>query len=308
MDTKIKYNEDFISVCIPWFNRSMYLDRVLRSMEEKADMPYELIIHDDGSDNETRQALLDNKHRISTLIFNNGFQIGLAASNNRAISLAASKYIVFMNSDCEFLEPFLRRVKETLDKPYVGFISLSKKEICQKHIKTENGRFSLANGIGGGDAVAFRKDTWETIGGYNDNIHCGCSDTPMMYKNYSHGFFRAIIDGQPVKNIDREETQTRNSTIHGHEHMSLPTLFGISKDKYNGWVSERERYCRLFWQKVGNEVQSDLSDIHYWHQYSSDLIDQGSQEVDWEIAKRHGQIRWKDLIEEEVICERESKT
>lgn len=307
MDTSLLENKDFITICIPWFNRAEYLNEVLSSFEEHADLPYEIIIHDDCSNTATREVLMSNSHRISSLILNNGKNIGLAASINRAVTLAGSEYIIFLNADCKIDKPFFRHLREVLKRPYIGFVNLSTNEDNLKSfVDTGYGRFSVYPGIGGGDAMAFTKSIFYHIDGFCDDIHPGCSDTPFMYRCYSNGYFRASLGEKVVTNIDKD-TDNTNTTIIGKNFMSMPLLFGINQAERDKWLKEREDYCNKFWAKVSNIKESDLSDLDYWHNFSSQLIPKcGEFFINWEASYAYGHNNWREIIEQEVILKENS--
>ena len=102
MNKILDNNPDCISLVIPWFSMPVYINRVIKSIHEHADYPFELILHDDGSNKETVFDLMKNRDKISTLILNSGYQLGLASSINRAVALASSKYILFLTYWEEF--------------------------------------------------------------------------------------------------------------------------------------------------------------------------------------------------------------
>ena len=59
-------SDKFISVCVPTFCRPHYLKKLIDTLEQYADMPYELIVGDDGSpDMRARDAVYDMKNKIS---------------------------------------------------------------------------------------------------------------------------------------------------------------------------------------------------------------------------------------------------
>jgi glycosyltransferase involved in cell wall biosynthesis len=78
--------DQFISIVISSFYRPFYLKRCLESIHKHADMPFEIIVHDDGSGQAERdQIYRDLSPLISTLILNLGGNMGLNVSANRAV-------------------------------------------------------------------------------------------------------------------------------------------------------------------------------------------------------------------------------
>ena len=94
---------DLISVIIPTCNRRQSLVRVLHSLDrqEKEGRPFEVIVADDGSTDDTMAALTK-----SALSFSFPFDClaqerrGPAAARNAALRRAAGRIVLFLNDDC----------------------------------------------------------------------------------------------------------------------------------------------------------------------------------------------------------------
>src|SRR3990167_11037848 len=117
-------NDEFWSIVIPSLYRPEYLEKCINSIEEFADMPYELIVHDDGSKDNTPNKIWEMRDRISTIIYNTGINFGLARSTNRLIQLAHSKYILFMNTDAVFKKPCLKMLRDVIERPYIAMVNV----------------------------------------------------------------------------------------------------------------------------------------------------------------------------------------
>lgn len=94
---------DLISVVIPTYNRREALMRALRSLDrqESEGRPFEVIVADDGSTDDTIAALTE-----SALSFSFPFDYlaqdrrGPAAARNAALRRAAGGIVLFLNDDC----------------------------------------------------------------------------------------------------------------------------------------------------------------------------------------------------------------
>jgi len=108
MERTVKYpdpatvfpNNLFLSVVVPHFCRIGYLKRALDSLARHADMPFEVIVHDDASSDADREELFGLSDQISITLFNNGHNMGLNEAVNRCVEMASSKYILFICDDC----------------------------------------------------------------------------------------------------------------------------------------------------------------------------------------------------------------
>ena len=93
-----------ISVIIPAFNASRFLDRCLRSLQEQTFQDWEAVFVDDGSTDGTgalldRHAAGDSRIRV----FHKA-NAGVSAARNEALKQAEGRYILFVDSD-DFLHP-----------------------------------------------------------------------------------------------------------------------------------------------------------------------------------------------------------
>jgi glycosyltransferase involved in cell wall biosynthesis len=106
-----------VTVVMPSFNRSALITRALDSVRNQTAMPHEILVVDDGSTDDT-VAQVDAWRertgfpvRIEQLAKNGG----VAAARNRAMQLATTRYISFLDSDDEHLPQTLERLVATLE-------------------------------------------------------------------------------------------------------------------------------------------------------------------------------------------------
>lgn len=108
MEGKLK---DLVSIVVPVYNASAYLDDCISSVVHQSYRNIEIVIVDDGSDDnslEICQKWAQQDQRIILIHKENG---GVSSARNKALSIAKGDYYVFLDSD-DFLE--LDYVKEML--------------------------------------------------------------------------------------------------------------------------------------------------------------------------------------------------
>ena len=88
-----------VSVIIPTFNQQLYLGRCIRSLLKQTmnDEDYEIILVNDGSNDNTKDAL--NPFMDDIIYIENEKNIGLAKSLNIGIKQARGQFIVRVDSD-----------------------------------------------------------------------------------------------------------------------------------------------------------------------------------------------------------------
>jgi glycosyltransferase involved in cell wall biosynthesis len=97
-----------VSVIVPAFNRVKYLREAVESVLSQTHTDWELVIADDGSDDETRAYLSRlTDPRIRTLWLRHGGNP--AAARNAAIREARGRYLAFLDSDDAWLPEKLQR-------------------------------------------------------------------------------------------------------------------------------------------------------------------------------------------------------
>jgi len=91
------------SVVIPSFNRAEGLRTVLRAFEEQRPrgLPFEVVVVDDGSRDETPQVLADWRSRRFALRFTRQANGGPARARNRALTMASGAFVLFGGDDIE---------------------------------------------------------------------------------------------------------------------------------------------------------------------------------------------------------------
>lgn len=102
-----------ISVMIPAYNAAPYLGEAIESVFAQSYGPLELIVVDDGSDDETADVARAYGDRLQFMTQQRG---GNGAARNSAVGLARGDYYAFLDADDRFLPDKLERQMEALDE------------------------------------------------------------------------------------------------------------------------------------------------------------------------------------------------
>jgi teichuronic acid biosynthesis glycosyltransferase TuaG len=100
-----------VSVVIPAYQAALTLGRALESVAQQTILPREIIIVDDGSDDntfETASSYTDNLNGIPLKIFQQP-NAGAGRARNKAIQEASGEYVAFLDADDEWLPKKLEK-------------------------------------------------------------------------------------------------------------------------------------------------------------------------------------------------------
>jgi len=107
-----KHETPLVSIIILTFNKASYTHQCLQSLLEHTDLPYEVLIVDNGSTDNT-PLLLKQLDNIVEIIHqkNLGFIIGC----NEGAKKAKGKYLLFLNNDTVVTKNWLSCLIKTLE-------------------------------------------------------------------------------------------------------------------------------------------------------------------------------------------------
>lgn len=94
----------FISICIPAYKRSAYLQRLLDSIVIQSYQDYEVIVTDDSPDDEVNDMVKSFSDKISIRYHRNEITLGTPANWNAGIGLAKGTWIKLMHDDDWFAD------------------------------------------------------------------------------------------------------------------------------------------------------------------------------------------------------------
>lgn len=110
-----------VSVVIPAYNSAQYIGEAIESVLNQTYQDYEIIVVDDGSTDNTQEALKPYSDRIRYVYHENQ---GVGVTRNRGIWLARGEFVAFLDADDYFLPNKLEEQVAFFDEnPSLGLIS-----------------------------------------------------------------------------------------------------------------------------------------------------------------------------------------
>lgn len=116
---KIKPNKNKTSIIIPVHNGASYLKKCVESVYANTDSPFELILVDNDSDEQTKKYIMAQEKAVK--IFNRR-NLGFAKAVNQGIRAASGDYMAIVNSDIIFYGNWLKNMLQVLQKPGMGMV------------------------------------------------------------------------------------------------------------------------------------------------------------------------------------------
>ncbi len=104
-----------VSVLMPVYNASQYVEEAIESVLAQDYGPFELLIADDGSKDSTLEVISQYKRHPKVRIYSNKKNLGSGATRNRLVRLTKSEYITPCDSDDLMLPGNLRKLSHFLD-------------------------------------------------------------------------------------------------------------------------------------------------------------------------------------------------
>ncbi len=109
---------DKISVIIPCYNGWHYMNRCLENLEKQTVAPYEVIVVDDCSKDDSYERLQEYAAQatINVVVLRNANNVGPGASRKKAIDASTGDYIAFCDCDdwfeIDFVESMIAEIQE----------------------------------------------------------------------------------------------------------------------------------------------------------------------------------------------------
>ena len=171
-------NHPLISIIVPCYNQAHFMDECLQSVFIQSYQNWECIIVNDQSPDNTEEIALmwtQKDHRFKYLKKQNG---GLSSARNAGIKIAQGEWILPLDSDDFISRNYLELAANEFQKDYTVIYCRAQK-FGIKNEEFNLGMYSFEELLKKNlifCSALFRRETWEKVGGYDENMKNGFED------------------------------------------------------------------------------------------------------------------------------------
>jgi glycosyltransferase involved in cell wall biosynthesis len=250
--------EKSVSIIIPTYNRRNYLQKAVDSVLAQAYPCFELIIVDDGSEDNTSE-LFENCD--SAIIYIKQENKGPAAARNRGIQAAQHELIAFLDSDDRFSENKLERQVRAMQEEPTYLISHTQETWYRngrilnqkkKHNKNNGDIFkqSLQLCAVGMSTVLMYREIFERYGLFDENYPC-CEDYEFWLRVSAEQKFLLVDEPLTLKDGGRNDQISTVYRVGMDKYriqaiMKILTSGGLTREQKEAAMAELERKCKIY--------------------------------------------------------------
>lgn len=186
-----------VSVVIPCYNQGHFLSEAVESVLGSTYENIEVVVVNDGSTNLDSIEILEKFSMPKTKIIHQENK-GLAEARNTAIRNANGKYILPLDADDKIAPKFIAKAVEVLEsKANIGIVGGKTYLFGSQNGIWDLPEYKYPDILKCNCLICshvFRKQDWETVGGYNPN---------MIYSLEDYDFWLSLIEiGREVHQFD----------------------------------------------------------------------------------------------------------
>lgn len=190
-----------VSVVVPSYNEAVVLGSCVESILASDYRNFEIILVDDGSDDDTALIMEQLAAGNEQVRFLTQANAGKGAALNRGIGQAAGEILVFVDADGLFAPDTLTQMLVAFDHPRIGAVCGDDRPVNLNRVQTQ--MLSILSHVGtglvrralslahclpivSGNVGAFRREAVEQAGGFHENS-LG-EDLELTWRLYREGF------------------------------------------------------------------------------------------------------------------------
>jgi glycosyltransferase involved in cell wall biosynthesis len=238
-----------VSVVIPCYGQAEYLPDAVASVVSQTFTDWEVVIVDDGSPDDTANVAtrLIAEHRGRRIRLLRQRNQRVAAARNSGINTTSGRYILPLDADDALDPEMLATCVERLDGDSgLGIVYTDQQRFGaeDRHVPASEFDPFLMPDINQPNYCAlYRREVWESIGGYNANMVHGYEDWDFWLGAVEHGIKAARVPRPLFRYRIRPGTRSAGALEHNRE--LLRQLRANHPRLYRPWLRAARHLVRL---------------------------------------------------------------
>jgi GT2 family glycosyltransferase len=265
----------FFSIVVPTHNGLRHMATVLDALARQTFADHEVIVVDDASSDDSAQFVAE-RYPWARLIVNRR-NLGFAASCNTGAAAARGRYIVLLNNDTEPQDDWLAELAKAIAGHPQAAVVASKLLLYDRRDtlhttgdllgadgiprnrgvwETDRGQYDAAGAIfsGCGGASAYRKDVWQSLGGFDEDFWMYLEDVDLGFRARLLGCEVAFA---PDARVYHRLSASGGDTLASY-YVGRNTIWLIAKNM------PRSLLLRNAPQIVGSQLRIALDALRNW--------------------------------------------
>lgn len=229
-----------VSIIIPCFNHGLFIDDAINSIKQLKNIDYEVIIIDDGSTDPLTLSKLEELKIVGYQVISHTNK-GPAYSRNAGIKIAQGKYILPLDADNKIKPEYIYKGVEILKGGQYDIVYANPIFFGEAHISRE----FKTKAFDGNDlfvynyidtCALFKKEVWDNIGGYDENMPFYQEDWEFWVHAFVKGYrfyhldeelyFYRVLSNSITTGVETEKSdQNHNYILRKHISAFAKTMF-----------------------------------------------------------------------------------
>ena len=254
---------DPVTVVIPCFNQSRFLDGAIRSVQQQFHAVVECIVVDDGSTDDT----LSVAARMGVRIIRQANR-GVAEARNAGLAAAQTEFIVFLDADDELMPDAVALGGAALRAHASAAVAVGRcqpidsfgRELPVVHEEIEfpdlYGRWLARNFVWTPGAAMFRRESLQSIGGFPAGVG-GAADYAVYLKLARDGRV-LVLPHRVVRYRQHDSSMSRDPAS-----MLRATLTVLRREEREGGARRdevahgRSAWCEWYGEQIVESLRTD---------------------------------------------------
>lgn len=227
-----------LSIIVPSFNQSKYLEDCLESVYDQTQQAHEIIVVDDGSTDDSLEIARRFEFRDLPLISSpvrvvSQVNKGLASARNAGIMNATGDYVFFLDADDVLEENAVERLTSEIAATNADIVAPSFREFGLSNREVILGGFTMedlkqANRLP--YCCAVRRSALLEVGGYSPRMRWGWEDYALWFDLLGRGKSVAVLQEVLVNYRVKDRSMIHEANEHSEELWSqirkdFPNIF-----------------------------------------------------------------------------------